>query len=258
MTLREIIKELCKRNGVSLNKLELDLGFARGYVSKLDKSTPNSLKLQQIADYFNVTLDFLLGKTDLVVCPVCGFGNNPLSETSEKEHKEFHETFLNAKDKIPFLTSYSDSQSKKQNAITEFRKEIDKEKRADLLNSYFEALYSLELQNNGYTMNTYNVLSYKNFCSNELANLMLNSESHNRIDDDTLDWLDKKYEIKYDNQCNMVKEDSVYYLNDETAKIAQEIYDNKDLHILLDASRKAKPEDLKFLIEMAKRFKGIE
>lgn len=50
--------------------------------------------------------------------------------------------------------------------------------------------------------------------------------------------------------------ESVYYLNDETREIAQEIYDNKDLKILFDASRKATPEDLKFIVEMAKRFKG--
>lgn len=49
-----------------------------------------------------------------------------------------------------------------------------------------------------------------------------------------------------------------YYLNDETREIAQEIFENKDLKILFDASRKAKPEDLKFIIEMAKRFKGEE
>ena len=52
------------------------------------------------------------------------------------------------------------------------------------------------------------------------------------------------------------KQEQNYYLNDETRKIAQEIYDNKDLRILFDASRKAAPEDLKFIVEMAKRFKG--
>ncbi len=60
MTLREIIKELCKKRGLSVNKLEEELGFAKGYVSKLDKSTPNSLKLQKIADYFGITLDYLM------------------------------------------------------------------------------------------------------------------------------------------------------------------------------------------------------
>lgn len=47
-----------------------------------------------------------------------------------------------------------------------------------------------------------------------------------------------------------------YYLNDETRIIAQEIFDNKDLRILFDASRKAKPDDLKLIIEMAKRFRN--
>lgn len=52
------------------------------------------------------------------------------------------------------------------------------------------------------------------------------------------------------------KQEQNYYLNDETREIAQEIYDNKDLKILFDASRNATPEDLKFIVEMAKRFKG--
>ncbi|MFV0343410.1 MAG: helix-turn-helix domain-containing protein [Anaerocolumna sp.] len=60
MTLRDTIKELCKRNEISVNRLETELGFAKGYVSKLDKSTPNSAKLKSIADYFGVKLDYLL------------------------------------------------------------------------------------------------------------------------------------------------------------------------------------------------------
>lgn len=60
MTLRERIKELCEKNDVSMNKLESDCGFGRGYISKLEKSTPNSQKLQKIADYFNISLDYLM------------------------------------------------------------------------------------------------------------------------------------------------------------------------------------------------------
>lgn len=68
MTLRGIIKKLCKDKGISVNKLEAELGFAKGYVSKLDKSKPNSAKLQQIADYFGVSLDYLMtGKESVSV-----------------------------------------------------------------------------------------------------------------------------------------------------------------------------------------------
>lgn len=36
-----------------------------------------------------------------------------------------------------------------------------------------------------------------------------------------------------------------YYVNDDTAKVAQEIFENKDLKLLFDAARDASPEDLK-------------
>lgn len=65
MTLRDIIKDLCKKRNISINRVEIDLGFARGYISKLDKSVPNSAKLQKIADYFNVSLDYLMSGKDL-------------------------------------------------------------------------------------------------------------------------------------------------------------------------------------------------
>ena len=36
-----------------------------------------------------------------------------------------------------------------------------------------------------------------------------------------------------------------YYIDDDTAQVAQEIYENKDLKLLFDAARDASPEDLK-------------
>ena len=50
-------------------------------------------------------------------------------------------------------------------------------------------------------------------------------------------------------------EEKPYYLNDETARIAQEAYDNPELRLLFDASRDAKPEDIRLAVEMLKRFK---
>lgn len=47
-----------------------------------------------------------------------------------------------------------------------------------------------------------------------------------------------------------------YYFNPETAQIAQEIYDDKDLHALFDAARGSSPEDLKMAAEMLRKFKA--
>lgn len=46
-----------------------------------------------------------------------------------------------------------------------------------------------------------------------------------------------------------------YYLNEETARIAQEAYDNPDLRLLFDASRNSRPEDIRLAVEMLKRMK---
>ena len=53
---------------------------------------------------------------------------------------------------------------------------------------------------------------------------------------------------------NQVKECG-YYFDEETKTIAQEIFNNKDLRILFDASRKAKPKYLKLIIDMVNRLK---
>lgn len=57
--MKERIKELCRIKGISVNKLEEELGFAKGYISKLGKTNPNSQKLRQLADYFGVSMDYL-------------------------------------------------------------------------------------------------------------------------------------------------------------------------------------------------------
>lgn len=41
-----------------------------------------------------------------------------------------------------------------------------------------------------------------------------------------------------------------YYYDPETAKLAQEIYDNKELGLLMSASRKMKPESLRHLASL--------
>lgn len=60
----EKIKELSKKKSISLQKVAEDLGFSVNYLYTLKDKTPKSDRLQQIADYFNVSTDYLLGRTD--------------------------------------------------------------------------------------------------------------------------------------------------------------------------------------------------
>ena len=46
-----------------------------------------------------------------------------------------------------------------------------------------------------------------------------------------------------------------YYLNDETAQIAQQIFDDHDLRALFDAARGSTPEDLQMAAAFLKRLK---
>lgn len=61
----EKIKELAKKRGVNLQKVSEDLGFSTNYLYSLkNKKTPSAEHIAKIADYFNVSTDYLLGRTD--------------------------------------------------------------------------------------------------------------------------------------------------------------------------------------------------
>lgn len=60
----EIVKELCNKQGISLNNLEERIGFARNSLYSWKNSEPKPKKLKVVADYFNVSTDYLLGRTD--------------------------------------------------------------------------------------------------------------------------------------------------------------------------------------------------
>lgn len=49
-----------------------------------------------------------------------------------------------------------------------------------------------------------------------------------------------------------------YYLDSETAKMAQEIYENPDMRILFDAAKDVKADDLKFVADMVSRMRKKE
>ena len=56
----------------------------------------------------------------------------------------------------------------------------------------------------------------------------------------------------------MTGEEEGYYVNPETAEMAQKIFENKDLRLLFDAAADAPPEDLQLVHQMLLALKSKE
>ncbi|MCT1226651.1 XRE family transcriptional regulator [Lactococcus lactis] len=64
MTVLDTIKELSERRGKTLRQVTDDLNFSENYLYSLKTKTPNGANLEKLADYFNVSVDYLLGRAE--------------------------------------------------------------------------------------------------------------------------------------------------------------------------------------------------
>lgn len=58
------IRALANAQGLSLPALEVKLNLGNGTISRWSKSAPNTDKLSRVADFFHVSLDYLLGRSE--------------------------------------------------------------------------------------------------------------------------------------------------------------------------------------------------
>lgn len=85
------IKELCNENQITFAELERYLGFSVSSIRKWEGRSPSADRVKKVAEFFNVTTDYLLGHIipseeesgDLIV-----FFNSATRNLSEKK-KEF-------------------------------------------------------------------------------------------------------------------------------------------------------------------------
>lgn len=62
MALFDRIKFLANKQGKSVNDVESELGYSKNTLYRLKKTNPSAKKLEEIADYFDVSTDYLLGR----------------------------------------------------------------------------------------------------------------------------------------------------------------------------------------------------
>ena len=56
----ERVRKLCKERKIPVYRLEKDLGYANGYINQLRKGVFPADRLLEIANYFSVSVDFLM------------------------------------------------------------------------------------------------------------------------------------------------------------------------------------------------------
>ncbi|EUJ64820.1 helix-turn-helix domain-containing protein [Listeria fleischmannii] len=76
MTTFERIQGLAKTQKISIKDLALKLGFGENTIYRWKHQEPKGTDLAKVANYFNVSTDYLLGRTDV---------KGPLSEEEEFE-----------------------------------------------------------------------------------------------------------------------------------------------------------------------------
>lgn len=64
MTTFERVKFLADKQKISIVDLEIKLGFGKNSLYSWKKKMPNSGNLEKVADFFGVSTDYLLGRTD--------------------------------------------------------------------------------------------------------------------------------------------------------------------------------------------------
>lgn len=99
------IKELAKSRGKSMKQVALDLDLPYNTFYKWNKQTPKIDKIKVVADYFGVSIDYLLGKEevntqqaidlDKALDNAMSFNGKPLSEHDRKVVRDLVEAYLN-------------------------------------------------------------------------------------------------------------------------------------------------------------------
>lgn len=109
MGLYENVKEAAKSKGYSINRLEQELGFARSYISKFKTITPSADKIQKIADFLDVSSEYLLTgsrKDGLTTCKECGLLYDSSYPHDVEIHRKQHEAYEKAEKKFGTIYAY--------------------------------------------------------------------------------------------------------------------------------------------------------
>lgn len=109
MSMLERVKELAKKQDITVLDLAERLGLSRNTFYSWDKSSPKASTVGKVADYFNVSVDYIMCRTDnpteivqdidleKVLDNAMSFSGKPLSEHDREVVRNLVEAYLNSK-----------------------------------------------------------------------------------------------------------------------------------------------------------------
>ncbi|TFE02856.1 helix-turn-helix domain-containing protein [Jeotgalibacillus salarius] len=110
MTVFDRVKKLADEQKISITELEERLGFGKNSLYSWKKKVPNAAGLQKIADYFNVSTDYLLGRSEVKRFDDVDFDDDDLfliqrarKKMSDEEKKRFMQVM-----KLTFVKAFEE------------------------------------------------------------------------------------------------------------------------------------------------------
>ena len=206
---------------------------------KSGRSIPKNEKIKKISKALDVDPKFLAGETDISVCSICGFGNNPISESSRKEHEEFHNRYLFAKEKYPFLMPYSEADNVKNKCIFSLKNNsLDLAEKLDIYEKYLQAQFSIEFLKQEYDITK---ISYDDFATS--YTISLNLENSSSFSEEFVNAIFEKYNVDKN------------YLSSNTTLLGR-ISSNEQIMRIVRYMEDLKPEHLDALEIQVKALSG--
>ena len=185
------IKKLRKNKGLTQQELANAIDVSRSTIGMLEKNLQGigNENLIKLANFFNVSFDFISGNSEVDTCPVCGAHYCPLEKEDFDIHKIRHNNFLNFPERDLFLT-YSNREVVKRKCYETL--EDDKttvSEKVDSAVTLYQCWFSRSIESRDFDSN------HPSF--NEYIAMMLNrNNSKEDLSEPVYDLLVQKYGLK--------------------------------------------------------------
>jgi len=228
--------KLCEMKGVRPGAVSKATGVSSATLTswKQGKYTPKPDKLQKIADYFGVSLDFLMEKSDFMQCPNCGFTYSPFSEIDIKAHADFHDRYERAASAYGYVPSESVAREARESFIKDFRNTSKSDsERIEAYEEFLKYDFLLDVIQAGYSP----TIDKDKHDYREISALRIGY----RTPEGLINAIRKRH--------GMSPIEDGYYENPEIAEWVQETFDDPDMHFLYKMKQKMTPERFKKHLE---------